>query len=154
MLGLTKFSFWQGDCTLGYHSIWFGHFPDPKSYFVRQLLRQLLYTMFISNNRASFHLWWRGNWVKHHKVSKYYESNYRILWTSLGTKLTFLIFLVPFALFFFTTLVLESEVHRYFVLVFIATLFYSDVGSGTILIESLKIRNNCRFIVTCLGNLL
>ena len=95
LLGLTKFSFWQGDCTLGYHSIWFGHFPDPKSYFVRQLLRQLLYTMFISNNRASFHLWWRGNWVKHQKVSKYYESNYRILWTSLGTKLTFLIFLVP-----------------------------------------------------------
>ena len=36
----------QGDWALGYHSMKFRHFP-----------RQLVYTMVISNNRASFHLW-------------------------------------------------------------------------------------------------
>ena len=45
LLELKKFSIWQKDCTLGYHS---------KSYVVRQLVRQLVYTMFISSNRASF----------------------------------------------------------------------------------------------------
>ena len=30
--------------------------------------------MFISNNCASFHLWGKGNLLKHEKVSKYYES--------------------------------------------------------------------------------
>ena len=39
-------------------------------------MRQLVYTMFISNNRASFHLWWNRNLLKHQKVSKYYESSY------------------------------------------------------------------------------
>ena len=38
----------------------------------------------------------------------------RILWTSLGTKLTCFIFLVPL-LFSFITLVLESRLHSYFV---------------------------------------
>ena len=37
----------------------------------------LVYTMFISNNRSSFHLWWKENLVKHRKVSKYYETNFR-----------------------------------------------------------------------------
>ena len=36
---------------------------------------QLVCTMFISNNRASFHLWWKENLLKHQKVSKYYESS-------------------------------------------------------------------------------
>ena len=36
-------------------------------------MRQLVYTMFISNNRASSHLLWKENLVKHQKVSKYYE---------------------------------------------------------------------------------
>ena len=40
-------------------------------------MRQLVYTMFISNNRASFHLWWKENLVKHQKVPKYYENDYR-----------------------------------------------------------------------------
>ena len=31
--------------------------------------------MFISNNRASFHLWWKENLVKHQRVSKYYEND-------------------------------------------------------------------------------
>ena len=30
--------------------------------------------MFISNNRASFHLWGKGNFLKHQKVSTYYGS--------------------------------------------------------------------------------
>ena len=38
-------------------------------------MRQLAYTMLISNNRALFHLWWKENLVKHQKVSKYYEND-------------------------------------------------------------------------------
>ena len=34
---------------------------------VRQLERQLVFTIFISNNRASLHLWWGENLVKHQK---------------------------------------------------------------------------------------
>ena len=30
-----------------------------------------MYTMFITNNHGSFHLWWKENLVKHQKVSKY-----------------------------------------------------------------------------------
>ena len=36
--------------------------------------------MFISNNRVSFHLWWKENLSKHQKVSKYYESGCRNVW--------------------------------------------------------------------------
>ena len=32
-------------------------------------------TMYLSNNCASFHLWWKENLVKHQKVSKYYEND-------------------------------------------------------------------------------
>ena len=39
-------------------------------------MRQFIYTMFISNNRASFFLWWKENLVKHQKVSKYYENDH------------------------------------------------------------------------------
>ena len=35
-------------------------------------MRQLVYTMFITSNHASFHLWWKQNLVKYQKVSKYY----------------------------------------------------------------------------------
>ena len=45
---------------------------------VWRLLRQLVYTMVICNNRLSFHLWWKENFVKHRKVSKYYETYCRI----------------------------------------------------------------------------
>ena len=38
-------------------------------------MRQLVYTMFISNNRASFHLRWKENLVKYQKVSKSYETD-------------------------------------------------------------------------------
>ena len=36
---------------------------------------QLVHTMFISNNRVSFHLRWKENLVKHQKFSKYYEND-------------------------------------------------------------------------------
>ena len=38
---------------------------------------ELVYSMFINNNRTSFHLWWKRNLVKDQKVSKYYENNCR-----------------------------------------------------------------------------
>ena len=31
--------------------------------------------MFISNNRASFHLWWNENLVRYQKISKYYQND-------------------------------------------------------------------------------
>ena len=37
---------------------------------------RLVYTMFINNNRASFHLWKKGNLVQHQKVSEYYDYGY------------------------------------------------------------------------------
>ena len=40
-------------------------------------MKQLVNTMFISNNRPSFHLWWKGNLVKHRKASKYYKTDCR-----------------------------------------------------------------------------
>ena len=40
-------------------------------------MRQLVCIMFITNNRASFHLWWNQNLVKHQKVWKYYRNDSR-----------------------------------------------------------------------------
>ena len=37
-------------------------------------MRQLVYTMFISNNCASFQLWWKKNLIKYQKFSKYYRN--------------------------------------------------------------------------------
>ena len=42
-------------------------------------MRQVLYTMFVSNNLASFQFWWKENLVKHQKVSKYYEDDCRFI---------------------------------------------------------------------------
>ena len=55
-------------------------------------MRQLVYAMFRSNNRTSFHLRWKENLVKHQKGSKYYEidclQNYLLLFLfSLRTKI-------------------------------------------------------------------
>ena len=52
---------------------------QAKAEVVGQLVRQLVYTMFIGNNRTSFHLWRKENVVKHRKVSKYYETDCRFL---------------------------------------------------------------------------
>ena len=38
-------------------------------------MRKLVYTVFISNNDPSFHLWLKENLVKFQKVSKYYEND-------------------------------------------------------------------------------
>ena len=38
-------------------------------------MRQLVCTMFISNNHASFHLWRKGCLEKHQRVSKYFEND-------------------------------------------------------------------------------
>ena len=37
-------------------------------------MSQIVYIMFITNNRALFQLWRKENLVKHPKVSKYYEN--------------------------------------------------------------------------------
>ena len=39
-------------------------------------MRHFVYNMLISNNRASFHLWWKDNLLKHQKVSECYESGW------------------------------------------------------------------------------
>ena len=39
-------------------------------------MRKLVYTIFITNNHASFHSRWKENLVKYQKVSKYYENDY------------------------------------------------------------------------------
>ena len=56
-----------------------------------QLVRQLLYTMFITNNHASFHLWQKENLVKYQKVSKCYVrdclQNFILLFIFLLTAL-------------------------------------------------------------------
>ena len=53
-------------------------FSCLKSQVVWQLVRKIvfivykiLYIMFITNNHTLFPLWWKGNLVKHQKVSKY-----------------------------------------------------------------------------------
>ena len=39
-------------------------------------MRQLVYTMLITYNHASFHLWWKENSVKYQKVAKYFGYNW------------------------------------------------------------------------------
>ena len=83
LLVLTKFSFWEEDWALGYNSMKFWNFSVisylPKSFVVRQLVRQLVYTIFVTNNQALFHFWWKENLLKHQKVSKYYEHGCRLI---------------------------------------------------------------------------
>ena len=38
-------------------------------------MTQLEYTMFITNNHDSFHLWWQEDFVKRQNVSKYYDQD-------------------------------------------------------------------------------
>ena len=42
-------------------------------------MRQLIYSMFISKHCPLVHLGWKENLVKHQKVSKYYENDWRSL---------------------------------------------------------------------------
>ena len=68
-----------------------GDFPDLSEFpnVLRQLGNQLVYIMFVTNNWALFHLWWKEDLVKHQKVSKYYEKdclqNFLMLFMSLLT---------------------------------------------------------------------
>ena len=78
-LVLTKLAGGMG-ARLPFYEVWtlswyFLVSEDPKTYVVRQLVRQLVYTMFISNNRASFQFWRKENLVKHQRVSQYYEND-------------------------------------------------------------------------------
>ena len=41
---------------------------------VQQLVRQLVYTIFITNYRVLFHMLWKENLVKHEKFSTYFEN--------------------------------------------------------------------------------
>ena len=42
---------------------------------VRKRFRQLVYTVFLGNNRASLHFWGKENLVKQQKVLKHYEND-------------------------------------------------------------------------------
>ena len=75
LLVLTKFSFWEEGWRLGYNSMKFRDFPEI--FLVRQLLRQLLYTMLITNNHTSIYSWWKRKFGQTLKVSKYYERDCR-----------------------------------------------------------------------------
>ena len=48
-------------------------FEDPKSKSVWQLVRQIVYTMLITNNQASLQLYWQENMVKDKNCSIHYE---------------------------------------------------------------------------------
>ena len=72
-LVLKKNSFWQGDWSSVCYSSRFWDFLDFSSFpKILNLKSFYKYTLFITNNRASFHLWWKGNLVKHQKVPQYY----------------------------------------------------------------------------------
>ena len=47
----------------------------PKTEIVWRLVRQLVFTLFITNNHDSFHLRWQEHFVKHQNVSKYYGQD-------------------------------------------------------------------------------
>ena len=46
-------------------------------YFVRQLVRQLLYQVFYTRYHFSFYLWLIGSVLKHCKIPKYYDHDCR-----------------------------------------------------------------------------
>ena len=50
---------------------------------------QLVYTMFISNNRVSFDLWWKENLLRYKKISEFYENG---CW---GKNFSFMLLLKP-----------------------------------------------------------
>ena len=78
-------------------------------------------------------------------------SDDRILWTSLGTKLIFFRIFCAIALIFFITLVLELEVHGYFVLVFISKFLASITFARFTMPQS---ETTSRIIATSPSNLL
>ena len=90
--GNVCFGAGAGCWVLGYHSMGFGTFlifPNflRLSWFVPQLVVQLVYTMFISNNLASFRLWWNQNLLKHQKLSKYENDCSLMSYSKLSQKM-------------------------------------------------------------------
>ena len=81
---------------------------------LQQLVMQHAYTMFISNDRVSFHLWWKEMLVKQQKVSKYYENNCSICYNAFVTIESFPMTEFP------------SEVAQEFVFEIVATLDESN----------------------------
>ena len=61
---------------------------------VGQLVRQAVHIMFITNNHASIHLWWKENLLNHQKISKYceHDCNYLSKKCTWGAVLGWLIF--------------------------------------------------------------
>ena len=86
LMVLAKLLFWPGDWALGYYSMEFRHFLDI-SWFPKMLSLKSsatwVYHVYLSNNRASFHLWWKHNFVKHQKVSKYKLNFRKKVWNML-----------------------------------------------------------------------
>ena len=65
---------WEEEWAVSYNSTRLGFeifliFPNFLSSVVPQIVKQLVDTMFITNNYTSFHVW--SNLVKHQKVSNY-----------------------------------------------------------------------------------
>ena len=78
LFALTKFSFWREDWTLGYNSTNFWHNSEVLSRSATRSPTRI--HQFITNNQASFHLWWNENLVKHQKFSKYYDDGCSYPW--------------------------------------------------------------------------
>ena len=57
---LPNFYFWKGEWALGYSC-------TQMSKIVRQLVRQLAYSVCVENNLVPFNLWWRETTLKHKK---------------------------------------------------------------------------------------
>ena len=49
----------------------------------------MIFPNFLSNNHASFHLWWKDILVKHQNVSEYYENDCRLHDTHLKNRVQF-----------------------------------------------------------------
>ena len=71
MLVLTIFSYWEENWTLEYNSMAFCNLL--KCYVACQLVSQLLFNIFISNNQIPFHLLSKKHLVRYLQVPKYYE---------------------------------------------------------------------------------
>ena len=53
-------------------------FYDPKSEVVRQLVRQLVYSMYISNNRASFHYYIFLKKASENKLENFFNTKFNL----------------------------------------------------------------------------
>ena len=85
LLVLTKFLFCEEEWALVNNSMKFWDFPDtywfpkiPSLTFLGNSWATHRY-QFITDNHASFHLWWTENLLNHQKVSKYYEHDLQVI---------------------------------------------------------------------------